>query len=1274
MSWKRLVAALIAAFLVVQSCPIELLWAQEQQEPGPAVSESVEDTTEDMEEATKLLDGATTVTEQKQAEPEEAVTEQKQAEPEEAVTEQKKSEPEKVVTEKKQADPCKLNYVTISASRVNANETQQIVASLGTEQMVPAQATLSLTNETTKEVLKLQSKKTQGNAFYFELIHKETKASVYKLEAVSYTYMGQDTTLCFETLGMKIRYGVNTDVNTSPDAYAMDANSTQLTEKDLLQVATMDANGNPVDGETIAKAIDQAESVVGTDGLELNRAKKTITIMLDPGHDNVHCGARGNGLCEEMLNLKIALACKTELEKYKGVTIYMTRPGVDCPNPGTTSGVCNEQRVAYAKRVKADYYISIHNNAGSAVASGSEVYYPNASYQPTFSTNGKALAEKVLTELQKLGLTKRGAFIRDCTDNGRYPDGNLEDYYGVIRNSKYSGICGIIIEHAFVSNPYDAQTFLTTDAQLTKLGVADAKAIAKNFKLAARSDLKPESVKLEANVDSAQTKCKVTITGMEQESGAKLYVYNTTQGSEKGKWYSCKQDSTGKWSKSIAISDFAMAGSYVADLYVVRSDKTEYKLKSTGFRVAGPTADSIKGGNVNALKGTFKVTISGIKTASKIKSMKVAVWSKKDQSNLHWYKATASSDGKKYYIKANIAKNKYKYGTYKCHVYVTLENGIEAVLGSTSVKLDKPKQETQVNLNKSQTKAYITVKNGIYYKDQKLIEVKTAVWSEKKGQDDLKWYKGKADGDGVWKSTVKISKHKTSGKYQAHTYGVTANGKTVMLSDTSFTIGKPTAKEIKASKVNEREGKLKLSILGVSSAAGVEKAELQVWSEKDQSNLHTYKAKLSKSGSYEATVKLTNHACRYGSYQVKAYVTDKNGIKVKVLSSSFTINKPSQETNATIAKDGRTVELGVLTSAIYKNSLIQEIKCAVWSEKNDQDDLVWYPATKNSVSQWSALVKLSNHKTEGSYKVETYAVLQNGKTYKLSKTSFTVTGPSAKSLQITNKKEAEGLFDVELAGATSGCAISKVQVAIWCDSDKNDLVWYDAQKDGKLYRVSADVQKHKAHLGKYNAHVYVTDKNGICQVVGKTTVSMVAVTNGLYSIMGSNTISTNMLMKYYQANATYPEFYKDSDAPTLKDFCQMYIDECKAEGVKPEVAFCQSMKETGFLRFGGMVQINQFNFAGIGAVDSGETAPNTFASVREGIRAQVQHLKAYASTQALKNPCVDPRYQFVRKGSTPYVEWLGQHENPNGYGWATAIGYGNSLRNDYIAKLMVYDK
>ena len=132
---------------------------------------------------------------------------------------------------------------------------------------------------------------------------------------------------------------------------------------------------------------------------------------------------------------------------------------------------------------------------------------------------------------------------------------------------------------------------------------------------------------------------------------------------------------------------------------------------------------------------------------------------------------------------------------------------------------------------------------------------------------------------------------------------------------------------------------------------------------------------------------------------------------------------------------------------------------------------------------------------------------------------------------------------------------------------------------------------------------------------------------------------------------------------TLEQLAEIFLEEGKAEGVRGDVAFAQSLHETGCFKFGGIVLPSQNNYAGIGALNGNATGQAaTFPDPRTGVRAQIQHLKAYASTEPLVNTCVDPRFSLVTRGSAPYVEWLGAADNPNGKGWAVpGSGYGANV-------------
>ena len=156
-------------------------------------------------------------------------------------------------------------------------------------------------------------------------------------------------------------------------------------------------------------------------------------------------------------------------------------------------------------------------------------------------------------------------------------------------------------------------------------------------------------------------------------------------------------------------------------------------------------------------------------------------------------------------------------------------------------------------------------------------------------------------------------------------------------------------------------------------------------------------------------------------------------------------------------------------------------------------------------------------------------------------------------------------------------------------------------------------------------------------------------------IMGKSAASVSSMVSLYNSTGhIYPTIYASKGAATINDFCQIVFEEANAEGVKAEILFAQAMYETGWLQFGGSVKAEQCNFGGIGAVNA-TAGGASFGDVRSGLRAQVQHLKAYASKEPLNNPCVDPRFEKVKRGVAPCVEDL------NGRWAVPGDGYGQRI-------------
>ncbi len=160
--------------------------------------------------------------------------------------------------------------------------------------------------------------------------------------------------------------------------------------------------------------------------------------------------------------------------------------------------------------------------------------------------------------------------------------------------------------------------------------------------------------------------------------------------------------------------------------------------------------------------------------------------------------------------------------------------------------------------------------------------------------------------------------------------------------------------------------------------------------------------------------------------------------------------------------------------------------------------------------------------------------------------------------------------------------------------------------------------------------------------------------DSLTAIMGKAAATAEQMKAYLKKkNPAVPQ--------SVLDMIPLYISEGEAEGVRGDIAFAQSCLETGNFTFSGSaVNLKQNNFCGLGVTQRGKTGLS-FESAQLGIRAQIQHLKAYASTDKLRNALADQRFRYVKRGCAPYVEWLGQKENPQGKGWAAGEKYGEKI-------------
>lgn len=481
--WSRKAALLLAAVTILTSLPTEYLYAAQTQETHDTVTPEEQSNEETVVDTALTGQESVTDTEQETTETVEGTTATEEiADGTEAAgeIETQSLDSQTAVAEDVQEAQDLLNYLVLDNAYIAVGGTQNVVVNIGEDTLTISGGRLLYHRVSDGAAYEMAATETDGNGLRFsETFADESRTGEYALDAIIYEKDGQEYQINLSDAGMDVRFGVNTEVETNPDAEVVDEANTDVD----MDVVSFDENGNQTSEASIEDAIATQKAETAESGISTARYNGNVVVVLDPGHDGTHSGSSANGFVEAQLNLKIAQYCKAELEEYRGVTVYMTRDSSSCPSGGGDNGLCIQRRADIARNMGANLFVSLHNNySDSPSASGAEVWYPNQNYNPWTSQVGGSAASKILEQLTSLGLHNRGTQIRNAQID-KYPDGSAADWYGVIRHCKEYGIPGIIVEHAFMSNSSDAANFLSNDEGLKKLGVADATGIAQYFGL-----------------------------------------------------------------------------------------------------------------------------------------------------------------------------------------------------------------------------------------------------------------------------------------------------------------------------------------------------------------------------------------------------------------------------------------------------------------------------------------------------------------------------------------------------------------------------------------------------------------------------------------------------------------------------------------------------------------------------------------------------------------------------------------------------------------------
>ena len=485
----------------------------------------------------------------------------------------------------------------------------------------------------------------------------------------------------------------------------------------------------------------------------------------------------------------------------------------------------------------------------------------------------------------------------------------------------------------------------------------------------------------------------------------------------------------------------------------------------------------------NEIAGTIDVMVSGIDlNPTWVSNVKLSIWTEVNgQDDLRVVTPVYDSKTGTYNYTIDAKDHNNETGKYIVFTEVTPKNSTAVLTNSSSIVLQEVSitiHSPQVAANQLSVSSKVSVENS-----QSIASLTFAVWSDKNGQDDIKWYPGVKSGND-YTAQIDIQNHKTDGNYSVHIYARLTNGTQKIIGNTTFSIAAPV---LQISIENSHNNGTFDITVSSDSPSGITSVRVPVWTNfGGQDDLRWYDAIKQADGTFTVTIFTANHKFEAGLYHVHAYAIAGNGISFAAAKTT-TISETTTTFQASVVNQADsifTIGAQISLPMIYENNL-KNVHFAVWSIENGQDDLVWYNGVK-SENVYFATVDIKNHKTTGDYLVHTYALLANGTRVFIGDTSFSVSAPTV-SVSVENIDSSRGSFDV-VATVSSASGVSSVLMPVWTASNgQDDLRWYTAQKqtDG-TYKITVQAANHKYEGGTYIVHTYATAGNGIQAVAGNS--------------------------------------------------------------------------------------------------------------------------------------------------------------------------------------------
>ena len=348
-------------------------------------------------------------------------------------------------------------------------------------------------------------------------------------------------------------------------------------------------------------------------------------------------------------------------------------------------------------------------------------------------------------------------------------------------------------------------------------------------------------------------------------------------------WHKATRQADGSYRVTIKASDHKNStGNYRADAYMVDDSNNRFYLteKVVEVRQSRPTA-SLTIENNNVSTGSFDAVIRNVVAPNGVKEILVPSWSLENgQDDLVWHKANRQSDGS-YRVTIKASDHKNSLGNYRADLYVVDNDNNRHYVTETivNVKHDKPTGIISVVNNNKDTGTFDVIIKDVYSpKGVRAVQVPT--WSDKEGQDDLRWYEAARQANGDYKVSVKASDHKNStGKYHVHLYYIQNDGSRIGIGTTTTDVefrNATTKTQAAIKNVNATNGTYTVAVDQAPQGRQIKNIRVAAWSKAHQENLYWYSA--TPTGMHtEITVSANNHGNEAGNYTTHVYVDYKDG-------------------------------------------------------------------------------------------------------------------------------------------------------------------------------------------------------------------------------------------------------------------------------------------------------------------------------------------------------------------------------------------------------------